>query len=726
MPNSIPRSQQPRGPERALKVIFAVVLIGPLLAWAILSYTQYQSTFAEARERTLRMADLLHEHALKVFETQDIVATQVDQILFGLSDPEIIARQHELWPRLKAIAEALDQLQDIWVIDAEGHPLIVTNFEIAPRGIPLADRTYFSVHLNQQEPPGAFYISEPLHGRVDPSLVFFRLSRRREVDGVFRGVTALAIEPDYFSTFYKSVAGGGFAALSLTRTDGTVLANYPKPDDLTRVDRKGPEFQAAIKAGNRGIYRQASRSGENDEIVAFRKLEHYPAYVLVTFDTGVAIRAWHSQVVSHLYFGIPAVLGLLVLIGFALRLQRREYASLIKLQAETQHRRELESQLHHAQRLESLGRLTGGVAHDFNNLLAVIFGSLELLRKRLPFDASREQQLVSRALLGAERGAVLVRRLMSFARQQSLAPERLDAHAALFDLADMARLSVGPSIEVCIDQAEERVWIDIDRSQFESALLNVCMNARDAMPDGGCLSLSAQKLEIRGLEAQQLQLAEGSYALICVRDQGVGMTSEVLEKAAEPFFTTKPPGQGTGLGLSQVHGFILQSGGKMQIRSAPGAGTNVRLILPLAAEPPTRQPVKDEGDPRASAGEIVLVVEDDMAVRNFTIEVLRSLGYGVKDAPTAELALTILSSAERIDAVLADIVMPGMDGWTLAEEIEKLHPCLPVGLMTGFDPRQPGHLRGRLVLRKPFTISELADAVRELVGARVKNAGPVA
>jgi CheY-like chemotaxis protein len=204
------------------------------------------------------------------------------------------------------------------------------------------------------------------------------------------------------------------------------------------------------------------------------------------------------------------------------------------------------------------------------------------------------------------------------------------------------------------------------------------------------------------------------------------MTSDVLEKAAEPFFTTKPPGFGTGLGLSQVHGFISQSGGKLHIHSMPGEGTQVRLILPLASAGPKTWLTKDAEDACAQAGETVLVVDDDMAVRSFISEALKSLGYDVKEAPTPELAITILARGERCDAVLADIVMPGMDGWTLADEISRRYPDLPVGLMTGYYPSNIDHQSAQVVLRKPFTISELATALRRLIGVPVQEPGPVA
>ena len=219
-----PEGSNPQRPEQVLKIIFGLLLVLPLLVWSFSAYQTYLAVQSDAIERTRRMADLLHEHALKVFETQELVASQVEQFLFGLSDQQIIEREAALWPRFRGISDKLEQLQDIWVLDALGHPLLVTTFAQAPRNLDLSDRAYFVVHRDKLVSPGDFYLSEPLRGRADPSLIFFQLSKARIVDDVFRGVTALSVEPRYFSNFYAGVANNGFSRLLVSRVDGTVLA----------------------------------------------------------------------------------------------------------------------------------------------------------------------------------------------------------------------------------------------------------------------------------------------------------------------------------------------------------------------------------------------------------------------------------------------------------------------------------------------------------------------
>ena len=712
-----PEGSNPQRPEQVLKIIFGLLLVLPLLVWSVSAYQTYLAVQSDAIERTRRMADLLHEHALKVFETQELVASQVEQFLFGLSDQQIIEREASLWPRFRGISDKLEQLQDIWVLDALGHPLLVTTFAQAPRNLDLSDRAYFVVHRDKLVPPGDFYISEPLRGRADPSLVFFQLSKARIVDDVFRGVTALSVEPRYFSNFYAGVANNGFSRLLVSRVDGTALAQFPAPVSLSIGPKPNALFSAAVQTSpNQGMFIEAQADGKPDWIVAYRKLQGYPAYVQVAFDTAKSFAQWREQSVAHLYFGVPAVVGLLILIMLALRQHRREYSSLLKLQAETQHRRELEAQLHHAQRLESVGRLTGGVAHDFNNLLAVVSGSLELLRKRMLPSSEREFLLIDRALAAVERGSVLIRRLLSFARQQALEPACIDANDVVVDVADMARLSVGPHVQIEVERSGGQAWVTIDRSQFEAALLNLCVNARDAMPDGGRLQIKVDICAIAEAEATRHGLLAGPYVVIGVRDEGTGMTPEVLQKAAEPFFTTKAAGFGTGLGLSQVHGFITQSGGKVAIDSRPAMGTTVNLYLPLSAASEGRIiETSSETGPRGLPTETILVVDDDPAVRSLTAEALRNVGYDVVEVDGPASAVALLSTEKAVTAMLTDVVMPGSDGWQLADKVAQLRPALPIAFMTGFDPSADRQRPGALILRKPFSLQDLAIAMRALI-----------
>jgi signal transduction histidine kinase len=380
-----------------------------------------------------------------------------------------------------------------------------------------------------------------------------------------------------------------------------------------------------------------------------------------------------------------------------------------RIEDRTQEREAALAQLFEAQKLDTIGQLTGGVAHDFNNLLMAVLGSLNLLRKRLPED-ERSKRLLSNAIEGAERGAALTRRLLAFARRQELKPEAIDVAKLVAGMEDLLRRSLGPAIAIGIDIPEGLPRIEADSNQVELALLNLALNARDAMRDGGRLSLSAGE----HVSAGGSGLQAGRYVRLTVSDTGEGMDRETLARATEPFFTTKGAGKGTGLGLSMVHGLAAQSGGALALRSAPGEGTTAELLLPVApaetaaAAAPLRAAAPA---PDGSALE-VLVVDDDPLVGAGTADMLEDLGHAVELASSAREALEILSAGRSFDLVITDHAMPGMTGLQLAESLRESRPGLPVVLATGYaDLPASGELAALSRLSKPFTQDELAAAI---------------
>ncbi|WKW13137.1 PAS domain S-box protein [Pseudogemmatithrix spongiicola] len=382
-------------------------------------------------------------------------------------------------------------------------------------------------------------------------------------------------------------------------------------------------------------------------------------------------------------------------------------------------RRALELRLRQSQKMEAIGQLAGGVAHDFNNLLAVINGNLELLRQGVggPEEAA---ELVRDALAAADRGAKLTRRLLAFSRQERLEPTAVTVVDTLHGVASILRRVISATIKVDVDCPSEMPQVLVDPGLLENALLNLAINARDAMPDGGQLTLSARAVELRatsddpGTDSGGLT---GSYVQINVRDTGVGMPEEVLAHATEPFYTTKPVGQGTGLGLAMVYGFARQSGGEMSIASSPGAGTTVTLLLPVAPKSATSAaaPPRDEPAPPRTREETVLLVEDDHSVRRTCIRALQRMGFTVHDAEDGPSALRLASTLPRIDLVLTDVIMPGgMSGPDLVSAIRSGRPDIPVIYMSGYhadildaeSTRADFHL-----LNKPFTIAMLQAAM---------------
>lgn len=364
----------------------------------------------------------------------------------------------------------------------------------------------------------------------------------------------------------------------------------------------------------------------------------------------------------------------------------------------------MQKQLAESQKFDALGQLTGGVAHDFNNLLMIISGSLHML-KRGPDDEAKLQRAISAIETATKRGAALTNQLLTFARRQSVNPQAIDFADRITAIREVLDAGVGSSVRLTFDIGRD-VWpIKTDVSELETALLNLVINARDAMPDGGTVTIGAHNVTL-----DEAPVA-GDFVAIDVTDTGFGIPSDVLDKIFEPFFTTKPIGKGTGLGLSQVHGFAHQAGGTVRVASELGKGTTFTILLPRADELPSRETA--EGPPFRGSG-TVLLVEDNPDVALVSIGLLEQLGYQVHRVADAEAALREIEK-NGVDFVFSDIVMPGkMDGLSLAHHLRQTRPSLPILLATGYSDVAAG-VRGDFpILRKPYEIHELSEAIAKL------------
>ncbi len=388
-----------------------------------------------------------------------------------------------------------------------------------------------------------------------------------------------------------------------------------------------------------------------------------------------------------------------------------------------------QEQLRQAQKMEAVGQLTGGIAHDFNNMLAVVSGSLDLLDRRTPDDDSRAKRLLAAAQDAAKRAANLTRRLLAFSRQSPLDPEVLDLNRLVSGMSDLFRHSLGAEVHLETVLAGGLWPVFVDQNQLESILLNLAVNGRDAMPGGGRLTIETQNAHLDGrYVADEPGVTPGQYVMVAVSDTGTGMAPDVIAKAFDPFFTTKEVGKGTGLGLSQVYGFIKQSGGHIKIYSEVGHGTTIRIYLPRHTGV-----VAQNGDsaaaasPGAESREIVLVVDDEEIVRNFSVDALTELGYGVVSAGSAAEALVLLAERPDIDLLFTDIVMPEVNGRQLADRARGLRPELPVLYTTGYTRNAIVHNgvldAGVDLIGKPFTVDELAVKVREVLDRALLAAG---
>ncbi|SFL95464.1 PAS domain S-box-containing protein [Variovorax sp. OV329] len=379
----------------------------------------------------------------------------------------------------------------------------------------------------------------------------------------------------------------------------------------------------------------------------------------------------------------------------------------------------------HSQKMEAIGQLTGGIAHDFNNMLQGITGAIEVIRRRVALGRTEDlDRFLETASSSAQRAAALVQRLLAFSRRQSLDSRPVDVNELIGSMVELMHRSLGEQVRLSVEPANGPAMAICDESQLESAILNLAINARDAMPEGGRLTISTEAVKLVSSPQRAIDgLAPGDYVAVRVSDTGTGMTPAVLQRAFDPFFTTKPIGQGTGLGLSMVYGFAQQSHGQVHIESQPGHGTTVALLLPQAARAPSAAKAAVLSPLPHGNGELVLVVEDDPSVRLFVLEVLGEHGYRTLEAPTADAALTFLVAPElQVDLLLTDVGLPGMNGRQLAEQARQSRPELPILFMTGYAEYARDRAaflgRGMQMISKPFAIEEFVHRLRRMLDKR--------
>lgn len=521
-------------------------------------------------------------------------------------------------------------------------------------------------------------------------------------DDEVRYVLAAGIEPQVFQKLLTAVAEPGTTAAVVDRHGSFVARTV---DFEKRVGTPATEFvRNAIVAGDHGFYRGTTYEG----------LRNFTAFHTSTWSQWSAHLSIASTVIdaptmwSFVAAGLAA-LGALLLGGTLTVLVLRDFSE----------RRRAEDTLRQSQKMEAVGQLTGGIAHDFNNLLTAVIGNLDMIRGRVQ-ENDRVRRLVDNALEASRRGAKLASQLLAFSRSQRMSVGPVDLQQLFNGISGLITQSIGPSIDVRMELDPSARVVLTDANQLELALLNLAVNARDAMASGGKLIISARRANV-----VDRHLPEGDYVQLCVTDTGVGMTDEVRMRAIEPFFTTKPVGQGTGLGLSQVYAVARESGGSFDIESELNHGTTVRLTLPLAPpdiEVPVAtlpEPERPMTRPRTAPVTSILVVDDDRLVRRFMCESLRSLGYEVRDAQDGTDAL-ILFDSQRFDLLLADFAMPGMNGAELGKAAQLKQPGLPVLIVSGYadSAAVEAALGTARQLRKPFDMAELGEAVAEVLKTR--------
>ena len=715
--------------ERPLGWLLVATIVLPTVLFVIGSIISYRAHMAEARDRLVRNLGSVHEHALKVFETFELTARYLEEMLGDVTDEEIRAGEAVFHTRLKALTDTMPQLADLWVIDQAGRPLVSGTVFPMP-ALELADREYFQVH-NTNTIEGT-YIGEVVRARATNAQGrprFFALSRKRvDRNGQFAGVTTISIAPDYFVEYYSRLPQPAIAAL--VRQDGAVLARFPvAPRDVSRVPSDGAFLRAIAKRPEQGFFDVAASPFDGAErLYAYRRLPRHGIYVIAGVDQAAITQMWLSDMSKHLIFGIPATIAMFSLGVVALRRTRRETSAFLQLREETARREVTEQALRQAQKMEAVGRLTGGIAHDFNNLLTAILGNIDLALRRL---TGGEDERIARSLTSArrasERAAALVGRLLAFSRQHPLEVKAVDLNRLVQGMSELLRQTIGETVTIETVLAGGIWKAAVDPNQLENAILNLAVNARDAMPAGGRLTIETANTYLDETYVAQAgdNLAHGQYVMLAVTDSGTGMSKELIERSIEPFFTTKPAGAGSGLGLSMVYGFVKQSGGHIKIYSELGEGTTVKLYFPRLSdqsklpdgniEPVAAEPLEDN-----KRQATILLVEDDEQVNLFACEALRDRGYRVVVASDGPGALRLLDGEPTIDLLFTDVVLPGgMNGRQLADEVLRRCPSVKVLFATGYTRNAIIH-QGRLdpdveLLSKPFTADLLARKVKQIL-----------
>ncbi|MGY3547166.1 two-component system NtrC family sensor kinase [Bradyrhizobium sp. USDA 4472] len=705
-----------RNSLRLLQWMMAASLALPIALFAIASTISYNSTLDIADREIERSLDVAHEHALKVFETIDRSLAELNEVVRDLPDDVIRAREPALHGRLKQLTDSLPQLKSAWIFDADGK-VLVNSLVSPPPPQSFADRDYFYAHIDQSI--GTF-IGASLTPRAPyQGARFFGVSRRRSTDdGSFTGVIQASVLPEYFASFYARIGADPGSFFAMGRTDGTLLAQFPRLDHDFRLDPNGPVGHAIAAHPDHGLITIAWPSDGIERRIGYRRVAEYPIYVSAGLETSAIRARWLGTISQHLVFGAPATALLFVLLAFAFR--RTQH-----LQLEAAKRREVEEALKHSQRLEALGQLTGGVAHDFNNLLTVIRASVDLLN-RPQLSEERRQRYITAIADAVARAAKLTSQLLAFARRQTLKPEVFDAGERVQSLRDMLTTLLGPAIEIVTQLPPEPCLVNADAGQFETAIINMATNARDAMQGKGRIVFTVHAATnlpdaLAHVSSSQISNDTG-FVCVAVNDSGIGIPAAQLGRIFEPFFTTKQVGQGTGLGLSQVFGFARQSGGEVTVASEVGQGSTFSLYLPRVpaallprSEAPTTAPAV------AGSGMSVLVVEDNIELGNFAADGLTELGYSITLVDNATDALTELVGApERFDVVFSDVVMPGMTGLDLAQAIRDRCIGVPIVLTTGYSHAlsQDG-VAGFELVQKPYSIEELSRVLHR--AARLKR-----
>jgi signal transduction histidine kinase/CheY-like chemotaxis protein len=685
--------------RRMLLIVLAVSIVFPLACLAGYGYFDYQRRIADSNDMIDRLARVTEEQAVKVMDLNQQMASRIVELLGNADDAQVRARETRLHDRLREIGGDFPQVSSVYLLGATGD-LLVSSLAYPAPAMSIGQREDFLAAKAMRPQP---YFSLPMFGPLSKANVFTTTIGRSGADGQFLGVVAVSLRSQYFSRFYRELTDGDPSlVLGLYRQDGSLLVRYPPWPEGAKPTAHSA-FTAALRDKQLfGRVRLHSTVDGVERLLAFRRVGDYPLYVVSAYATSSITSAWRRHFLLIAALTAVPCMAIWLLVFFSLRQLADERRAWERWQGEVAMRLSAEASSRQLQRMGALGNLVANVAHDFNNLLMVVAANTELARLKHYNGLEKEVLAVERATASAES---LTRRLLSVARKQPLKQQTVELARWLPAAAPLIDAALGDNIEFALNMVDD-VWpVLVDPTDLEFALMNLAVNARDAMPRGGRFVIRGQNNRLVGSDTL---LPDGEYVLISCSDDGEGMPEAVARRAFEPLFTTKLRGSGTGLGLAQVLSMCEQAGGTAKIDSVPGSGTTVRLYLPRHRE---RKATADETlqQPAPASAGVVLLVEDNEDVAAGVAAVLETFGCEVRHEPTADQAFDVLSGGARFELVLSDIQMPGrLNGIDLAEKVRSAWPSQKIALMTGYaDELERARRLGVAILAKPFNIDEL-------------------
>ena len=704
--------------RRALNAVLVLTIVLPLVYLAIYGRMDLHRRQVQTNENIDRLARVTQEHAVKIIDMNAELQARVLEGLNTRTTADISRDQRQIYNWLSRLIESYPQVAALSVFDSNGSLIASSRAYPAPP-VNVSGREDF---IGARGVWPSKYFSLPLRGSVSGAEVFTTAVARLDAQQQFRGVVMVALKRDYFVDFYRDLIGSNPAvALSLYRRDGGLLARYPRVAFDAPQQPVSPEFARALREETlSGMLHTQPEGDEPDRVLAFRRVNDYPLYVAASVDERSVVRGWivHMLLVACVTL-IPS--GCVVwLIFYALRWIKADEGSWDRWRLGYERHVIADRQAAQEHRMEGFGNLAATIAHDFNNMLMVVSSNIDVAKKKHFFGIDLEVDSIERAI-GA--GQAITRRLLGISGKQPMNRENI-ALSDWFQHADtLIQTAAGASTRVIYDVRDDTWPVFVDPRELELAVVNVAVNAREAMSDKGQLRIATRNVR---LPDGQHELAPGRYVVLSISDNGRGMTADVLRRALEPMFSTKASGTGAGLGLAHVLAVCRHSGGTVRLESSEGVGTAVRIYLPgstgaVASPEAIAEEASDAvlgADAMPSATDAhprILVIEDNFEVAAGMEAVLELMDCDVTHAPNADEALRLLSTGVSFHLMLSDIHMPGsMNGIDFAEHIRQEMPMQRIVLMTGYAHELDRANERFDVLAKPFDLNVLGAIVKDL------------